>query len=433
VETRYFGENIKGMAARLGNIEKTYTFNMRNLYNIPKAGQLWDDDYYIASVSVEVNQDLFTVSCGLSKNFNRKSQYIGASSYKRIYEVSEKMVQERHSVYTDYIVFTDVDTEYSFEPDTPYLYIHGSSGVPTVVKNLFESVYGINSGIWSVAIVTGGTKNFTWLNTVMLPVVASAFGNVMEFTWEYKDNYSAGIQAVSSDGGEDVDGTFGQEVQYADYYGRMYYLDWSLCQGYNRFTGFNPIAYPEYNGTIPTQGATTGGKPIVIRKDSREALKMSYQIEFVTDNPKFVVGSACASLNTCVVNASHKAAKLYVLKSRVNKFAETIDLSEDNAIEVTTASGYLPYKDVSEYFMCEGVEAPIDGIAWAYVIPQSEGDPYTVEDEDGNISTITPTVGGEILLAKNEPFKAGDVIGAFKTFAVGDVYQYLKNKTKKEN
>ena len=36
IETRYYGENLKGVVARLGNIEKTYTYHLAFLSDIPK-------------------------------------------------------------------------------------------------------------------------------------------------------------------------------------------------------------------------------------------------------------------------------------------------------------------------------------------------------------------------------------------------------------
>ena len=36
VETRYFGEHIKAAVSRMGNVEKTYTLNLRNFYNIDR-------------------------------------------------------------------------------------------------------------------------------------------------------------------------------------------------------------------------------------------------------------------------------------------------------------------------------------------------------------------------------------------------------------
>ena len=74
VEAQYYGENIKGMAERLGNVEKAFTFQCQYASTIPQAGQKWDDDYFISDVAVEITNPCFKVTVGLTKNFNRMSK-----------------------------------------------------------------------------------------------------------------------------------------------------------------------------------------------------------------------------------------------------------------------------------------------------------------------------------------------------------------------
>ena len=76
--------------ARLGNVEKSITYVCAWFDQIPKAGELYDDEYYISAVSWEVMPTYIKCTLGLSKDFNRISQYIGISSNRRYYEVSER-------------------------------------------------------------------------------------------------------------------------------------------------------------------------------------------------------------------------------------------------------------------------------------------------------------------------------------------------------
>ena len=433
VETRFFGENIKGAISRMGNVEKTYTLNLRNFNNIPKAGQLWDDDYYIASVAVSVNADLFEVSVGLSKNFNRKSQYIGASSYKRIYEVSEQMVQQRHTVYTDYIVLTS-SLPQNLTVDDTGLFLR-DSGLIAIASIFAENDTNnpVNSSIVSVQAYGRDKASPTATNQemVLLPVVASAFGNAMEFTWEYKDNFSAGLKMREETSGA-VTGHFGVEVEYTNYYGRLYYYYFSLLtEGQTSlYTTINVNDLPQLESGMQVYGmagvAIGQNQPLIERKDSREALKKSYVIEFVTDEKDFVIGSALSSENPLVVfNKNRRQPHLYVLKNRVNKFANTVDLTEAVDLGVGIVDTYA-----KDFFIHTDTLSPVAGKAWAYVIPEYEGEPYTVEDEDGNVETITPKLGGEILLACNKPIQAGDTVGNFFGYVTHDVYDFLKEKNK---
>lgn len=441
VETQYYGENVKGTAERLGTIEKSYTFTAFNLNTIPEAGQLWDEEYYIATVSVEVNQDRFRCTVGLSKNFNRISQYIGANSYRRIFEVSERMVQERQSLYTDYLLITDVTSPIpDFKENT--LVIRYPSFWSNLLATFTQegSPRNVIPGRISLAVVQGETKNGKeTLPAVALPVISSAFGNVIEFSWEFVDNFSAGMRAVEVTSGN-ITGTFGQEVQYCDYYGRMYYENFTLCVTLNDSVSYeNEMNYPLV-GSISTSTqnyyaiGTFSNNPIVKRKDSREALKENYAIEFATDIKHVIIGSALAANNPFVSGINTKAKAIFVILNRpINKFSKKINMSAGNIAaqyEIGDAgiSISIGQSDVTPYLECNGITATATGKAWAFMTPVYEGEPYTVEDEDGNVSTITPKYGGELLFGRNIDIKNGDNVGAFRIVGTHDVFDYLKQK-----
>ena len=444
VETQYYGENIKGLAERLGTIEKTYTFYMMHQSNLPTAGKLWDDSYYISTVSVEILSDRFKCTIGLSKNFNRKSKYIGANSYKRIFEVSERMVQERQSIYTDYLIITSPDTV----PTASKRNVLMNMTTFVNIRNTFYQALSSDSSRdrVSAVIIQGETKNGKEvLPKVILPVIASAFGNVMEFSWEFQDNYSAGMRAVEAKNGS-ASGMFGQEVQYCDYYGRMYYENFNLYV-MGSVNAANPFSYPLYvpETTPGTQSYAVAGTyenyPIIKRKDSREAIKENYGIEYVTDLENIIIGSALAANNPMVSGVNAQArAKLVILRNRINKFSRKVNLSTGiitgNVLaeyELGAESGELNMRITSSqggpvYLASLGLEATAAGKAWALVTPVYYGEPYTVEDEDGKVSTITPEYGGELLIGCNQAISIGDKIAAFNIVGCHDVFEYLKEK-----
>lgn len=435
VEAQYYGENIKGMAQRLGNVEKAYTFFCEYASTIPTAGQMWDDDYCISDVAVELLADYFKVTVGLTKNFNRKSKYIGANSYRRIYEISERMVQERQSIYTDYLVVTDREApapEYAKNMFCDQ-YNFFNNLVETFLQSSISNTIKISS-----ALIQGKTKNGKeTLPQVILPVIASAFGNVMEFSWEFKDNFSAGQRIVyqSNDGPE---GYFTTEVQYCDYYGRMYYEDLILCS--TLATACDPESFPlyeKYGSNNPIEMMKLPANcTIVKRKDSREALKENYSVEFNTDIKGVIIGSALPANNPLVSGLNPKAkAKLVILRTPVNKFSRKVNLSTENIAGEYEVTDNMIFRSSVDGVYCvdaTGITATTVGKAWAYVTPIYEGDPYTVEDEDGNVETITPTYGGELLIGRNIDIASGDTIGAFKIFPTHDVFSYMKQKEEQE-
>lgn len=435
VEAQYYGENIKGMAQRLGNVEKAYTFFCEYASTIPTAGQMWDDDYCISDVAVELLADYFKVTVGLTKNFNRKSKYIGANSYRRIYEISERMVQERQSIYTDYLVVTDREA-----PAPEYaknMFCHQSNFFNNLVQTFLQSSANATIKI-SSALIQGKTKNGKeTLPQVILPVIASAFGNVMEFSWEFKDNFSAG-QRIVYQNNEGVTGYFTTEVQYCDYYGRMYYED--LILGSTLATACEPDSFPLYekygsNSPIEMMKLPTNCT-IVKRKDSREALKENYSVEFNTDIKGVIIGSALPANNPLVSGLNPKAkAKLVILRTPVNKFSRKVNLSTENIAGEYEVTDNMIFRSSVDGVYCvdaTGITATTVGKAWAYVTPIYEGDPYTVEDEDGNVETITPSYGGELLIGRNIDIASGDTIGAFKIFPTHDVFSYMKQKEEQE-
>ena len=448
VESRYFGENIKAMAQRLGNIEKSYTFNVRNVDNIPKAGQLWDENYYISTVSVEVGVDLLRVTVGLSKHFNRKSQYIGANSYRRIYEVSEVMVQERNTVYNDYLVVRDAQSqnnEFIAETDNTLLsdvgFNYCTLGVLTGSRYSEEEKQGAE--IAAVQFCTL-TKNESENSLIVLPVISTAFGNAMEFTFECKDNYSAGERLETSP----LDGNwvFGTGTPYGDYYGRGYYLrftmlskdqiDYTWDSAYIDISTKLDFPWSKDNddgdndyGSARVSMVNTYGKAgyFLYRKDSREKTKITYAVEFVADGDDFILGSGLTECNP-LVSYTGRTPHLYVLPFRVNRFADRLSLADlENAkaydlgvIGGATASG--------KFFRYDGVAYSGSGLAWCIAFPPETIIDGKVEDEDGNVGGFEREVGGEILIAKNVDISTVDRVGDFEIVLVHDLYEDYINK-----
>ena len=220
IESRYYGENLKGTIARLGNVEKSKTYILARLHEIPIAGQLYDADYKISVVMVEFMPSYIKCTIGLSKDFNRISQYIGISSVKRFSEVSQGQAIDRNTLWEEFVVIGD-----SVEADTD---CYMGDGMLQQIANTFSQTAGqplTNVAAW------GSTYQNNNLPAVYLPVVSSAFGNAISFAWAYEDNYSAGAyasyQSVGA-GSTQVDGYWQNNYQYTDYYGRMYYYNFDL-------------------------------------------------------------------------------------------------------------------------------------------------------------------------------------------------------------
>lgn len=511
METQYYGENLKGVVARLGTVEKTYTFNLAKLSQLPKAGQMYDEDYYISAVSWELMPTLIRVTLGLSKDFNRLSEYVGVSSNKRLYEVSERQAYDRNILYKEYMVYGDEETpdgksligakalsairytflqnaniysplsnvlawggtyktptkitttvdvrskthvyayvsggdlvmEYKFDEDiadladqrkitvtTEYYYTASEGGntlrdtVTRTPKNNTEDVltmriyelvsYNVISASYVDA--TGSTP----LPNIQLPVIASALGNSMVFSWRYEDNYSAGAQVNYAKNGE-VSGYWQDNTPYCDYYGKIYYYNFLLQQ-----KGVTPsniteqtdigTALPNADPILTSNGyiSTLEYKPYIIRKDSREVLQVNAQIENVTNRKNMIIGSALASCCPLVRGADvNLQPKAYVFDERLNKFINHVEGSINVNLAELTPADITAAPPTDGQFTISFV-APVSGKSWAIVTKQTT-ETVEVEDETGEVTEQVQVKGGDVLIGANEEVTAGQTITFYAT------------------
>lgn len=416
IETSYYGENMKGLIARLGNVEKTLTYMVYNLNRIPKAGQLFDDEYYISAVFTEFMPSYIKVQLTLSKDFNRLSQYINVPSYKRFYEVSERQAFRRETLYTDYLVIGD-EVEDDGQALVNQMFLAYLKEVFTQEEAFIEEkityakIWGLDKG-----------KNVIASNNkpVLLSVLGTAMGTTMNFSFSAEDNYSAGPQSVEHNvksGNDEVTGYWQQYVPYCDYYGRIYYLHFSLLQNgevwgnpqmYEEIALELPKGHVEINTDTPLIG-TPENKPILFRKDSREILNFTYQASFVTNRKNIVIGSALAAMNPLIKGSDRdNPAGLFISPHRINKFDDFVDVSEMTQQDWTGAEDVTVDGTVMRLGQ---ITASVEGKAWAIVYsPNQEDTEITVEDEDGNVTTQKIPVGDRLLIACNMDVYAGQLI-----------------------
>lgn len=397
IEARHYGENLKGIVARLGNVEKTLTYLLGWISDIPKVGTLFDEHYYISAVYTEFLQPYIKCTIALSKDFNRLSQYIGINSEKRMWEVSEKMAQKRETVINEYLMIS----ENPQESDEHRIF---------QMNPLNELFNKSSSGIVTATCVDRRKKDLTLATTndVTLSTVAATMGNSMLFTFKFDDNYSAGQKAIwyttsgnKPDGNPKVSGRYGNYVPYSDYYGRFYWLGFIMRAG--NITDTDPFDIPNVyaRGQIVVNN-TLSHNWIKYRKDSREVPQISYILSAVTDNEDYVIGSELMR-NSGLVNLEPKGFMLYAFKERLNTIDGKIAFDEmgdytllDINQLVWQTSDYIfnPYIDFS------AVSLPENYSSWA-IVTEITATNLNVEDEDGNQITQTVYSGGEVIIGKN--------------------------------
>ncbi|MBQ8289321.1 MAG: hypothetical protein IJY01_00415 [Clostridia bacterium] len=415
IESRYFGENIKGASARLGNVQREATFisKVNDFDELPKAGDMMplatnEKDYSIAAVTALLYPNFVKYTLALSKDYQRINEYVGISSHKRVYEVSEREAFKRNILLKQKVLIsTDKDTSdigaFAKAPD----FVRALAQVNEDMSSYAHFITGVAaSGAGKFGDKAGAD--------IILPVVSSVFGNNVTFAWKYKDNYSAGqrLTYYEDESNEGVSGFWAEEVPYSDYFGRIYKYKFSLFNlygyagqddrhGYEDIAnvGHLPYTFPEMD-VAPSTRTIRG--IYLIRKDSREAINnVTLQFEYVTDNDNIIVGSgfpfSCDLVNR---DTNPQGAQLYFLDEPLGKFDTSIAgkqirtntdsfiFAEDAGRNNASVTVYI-----ADPMTLEGAKA------WCFAIPTST-EVHTFDD-NGVEKRVTLTTGGDILFGGN--------------------------------
>ncbi len=399
IETRYYGENMRGAVARMGNPELVRTYRMSNLTYVPKIGQIFKrdgDDYFISFVTVAVYAKSVDFTVGMSKDFNRLSQYIGINSEWRAYEVSERKAYNRDMIYRDYCVIGNP----MIKDAATILTIDGMKYIANIFSHSISDNYGeyYSKPITLAKVTTYDSQNNDY--TVTLPVVSTAFGNAIVFSFGMADNYSAGAQSIPQDPNSAITGYWQTDVPYVDYYGRIKSMEFELGSIGNdiKFADESAFALPQgnqYKSENPVPIRTPADNKLEIDKNGSEILRMNYQIEFVSNRSDIIIGSALA--RNCLMvttrqtqskenNDAVHAAAVYVTNDKVGRFDTTIDLS--SATLVYDYRNNVPSVTSLKFITLGVVNSTVSGKAWV----------------------IADQSSGEILLAQNMDISVGDEI-----------------------
>ena len=344
IETHYYGENMKGVIARLGNVDRTLTFVQRGLPSLPKIGTIYEDDYYVSAVAAEMHPTYTKVSIALSQDFNRYSDYVGISSTKRFYEVSERQAYDSHIAYRDYVIIGD-----SMENAGDALFD------VTDLSEIFTQSGSMEP--LSLLLAQGEDAGGNALPEIALPLNVAAMGNAALITTKYDDNYSAGNNSTYQSEGN-VTGYFTNGVAYSDVHGNIEYLHLNYYTGGTVPTSQDQqnqigLSLPDatYVDGVGKAYISTGSRPLWVKKGSTEIPSLPYQMDFVTNRRNIVVGSALAK-NCPFVSGTQSGhgAVLYVLPKRLNKFRLTADLTGATQIKdytggsgITAANGTISF------------------------------------------------------------------------------------------
>lgn len=429
VELTYYGENVKGVAERLGNAEIAVTCVYSKYSDIPNIGdsvRLASNIYAISAVTTEMTSNRIKCTLALTKDFNRISQYVGIDSRKRIEQISLSQSYDRDVIIKEYLVIGQKPAGY-----TRFKCI--GSGVLEYFSPLFDSTYqGQDRRITQAMFGYKNAISDAKQRLVVLPVVGSGFGNVTVLSASFKDNYSAGINVKYLTGGNDVQGLWQTEVPYSDFYGRAKYvlfemghtLSGHLSRYYEAFD--TPHADREGLTMSPILCSNSGGynKAYLARKDSRERFStFNYCVEAKTTIAGLNIGSGISQMNALVSNAlgsgeGYTQAKVYFIPTGYEFPYKLDDTITDYPFSEWEQKPLSVIKNTSDgTFYLAPVTVPSGTyIGWVIAVPP-KAVTKTVYKEDGTTESQTTYDYGNIILSKMEEIEEEDsIFGSNYTF-----------------
>ncbi len=416
IESRYFGENIKGAAARMGNVQQEATFIsvVESFNELPRAGSMYKG-HSIAAVNSLIYPNFVKYTLALSKDYQRINEYVGISSHKRVYEISEREAFKRNILLKQKILVSTQTTK-------------SDSNAFAKTVNFCRALAQANEDKSTPAhFITGViAKSYDKIgepigNYKILPVVSSAFGNSLSFSWKYKDNYSAGLRSSyhseTTTSNNEVSGYWSEDVPYSDSFGRNYKYLFSLFNllgyagenglyGYEDISNIGDLPYSFPEADTPPDSSTISGV-YLMRKDSREAINnVTLQMEYVTDNPNIIIGSGFPYSCDLVMRdaGAFGSARLCALGKKLNKFDTTVD--ESSIIWETQAGDIFDFtydvindNNVSVTIHLDTNHPIANAAGWCFALPR-KSETKAFED-GGEQKVITITNGGNILFGGN--------------------------------
>ena len=108
VDIESYGENMKGALMKTGNAMVAETQYFNNYGDLPKKGQISNDNYYAFAINKEIRT--FTpikATTQWSKDFNKMNDFIGVKKTVRQFEISEEESFERNADYQEFCIVSD--------------------------------------------------------------------------------------------------------------------------------------------------------------------------------------------------------------------------------------------------------------------------------------------------------------------------------------
>lgn len=369
VEASYYGESMKGNLMKVGNELEARTYMFRRYDDLPKCGQIFKGKY-IVKIDIEFEQN-FILATIYTSTYNKLSQYVGLKSNYRLYDVSEKQSVDRHINYSENVIIGDNEPQ------------NKQTSITRTGVGAFY--YGLVGGAFrpvSNAVAQLRRKDKTAIQYPTLhSALSAAIGNSLLFAWQFEDNFSAGSQATHLNTAKKIQ----KYAPYGNEYGEGYYLAFGLSN-----TGAIATSSSDQISSASAQGMCDklpiiedryfnedGGImfdfrtfPLIVDKDSREALHVATQIHFVANRPDIVFGSLLGHNNPLVSGAQDGATRqIVLLPRRINALSDIVNVQGAYTVSTGGLNVYVTNSAISKQIIIAPVRNPTSKTfkSWAII------------------------------------------------------------------
>lgn len=313
LSARAFGENLRGQLAMMANTTDTVMYMFPRLDDVPSPGELYDHDRYISSIACRIYPDFVIAQMSLSVGYNELGAYVETNNAIRQFEIPAS--EDRYVILDEFCFIGEKGID---DLNT------AATGLKEQVRRAFssDSPCDVSLALVNTYDEGGGRINDV---TLALPTMSLAIGNSLYFGFRFEDNFSAGSQSV--DGGEQY--RYQEHVPYGDaFYSRARAIDFKLVTG-AQITGdieYAANALPEASGLSMGTAMVNVPQtdPLIVEKDSADALCITYQMHFMSKD--YIIGDGLAYHCPAIrKKAGGGQAYIYFYDHRINQLTGTTD------------------------------------------------------------------------------------------------------------
>lgn len=354
VNIKAYGDNMSGLLQRMGNAEKIRTKLFKHYEDCPKVGDYTEDGYVVTTTQKAIYNDFVSCSIALTKNFNRKSQFVDVASEVRQFVIpAAGQSLERHSNYGEYIY---IDTGSEYQDDKTSLLT--DFGLQSFLKVFSGEATEVSP---KLAELTGYPNRTDYqiypiFSSRYIQVDTKGIANTVAFTFGFKDNRVVG-DSTAERYQEVKDKVIQQPIGYTDEVGAFALLGVALFNNFSKSDG-GDMTYSDYVGNaraLPESSlnATNNAQNIVLNnypinvsgtwkqrvfryfKDGAEVTKITLQYHILPtpENAKKMIIGRGLALENPLIRDSNTAKNLQIFQ-----IDDRFSLSENLKVRGTLVS-----------------------------------------------------------------------------------------------